>query len=95
MDQIDLHKLAMKQGGRFRLSSMVYKRMQQLNQEGARPPSNGALIRSALREVNEGEVTLAASATEAAAQALFKDAPEQPVPPTRKKSARKPRRSVK
>ncbi len=72
MEEVDLHKLCEEHGGRLRLSSIVYKRMRQLNAEGMRPPSDGTLLRAALLETQGGKLTFAENATEAAVRALFK-----------------------
>lgn len=72
MEDVDLHRLCEQHGGCFRLSSIVYKRMRQLNAEGMKPASDGTLLRAALLEVQEGKLAFAENATEAAVRALFK-----------------------
>jgi len=76
MNKVDLHKLAVQSGGHFKLSSLMQKRMRQLNEGGYRPSSAGKLLRTVLAEVDEGSVTLAPTAAEAAARTLFKDGGE-------------------
>ena len=55
---------------------MVHKRMKQLNEGGYRPPAAGRLLNKALNEIEDGSVTMAGSAAEAAA-ALFNDPESQ------------------
>ena len=91
MQRIDLSKLAKDSGGRFKLASMVSKRMRQLNESGYRPTSSGKLAHTVLDEASKGELTWAPNAAEAAAQKLFGEkADKEPEPcPPEKRSGRK------
>ena len=61
----DLHDLAKKAGGRFKLSTLVHRRMKQLTDDGYRPTSSGKLLRTAIGEVRDGAVTMVPTAADA------------------------------
>jgi len=62
----DIQKLSKGTGGRFKLTTLMHKRMRQLTEEGYRPSSSGKLMRSAMTDIQHGDVSLAPSAVDKA-----------------------------